>query len=245
MKYIPPSTGRSSFNCPHCHALAGQEWYILRAGKAEEIEQGTFVLTDAEERNVMEFIASNIPFLWEKEDYEGYEFELHNASIAKCFSCKYISFWVGENLIYPIVGNAPPPNSDLPDDIRRDYNEASSILDRSPRGAAALLRLAIQKLCKHLGQSGENINDDIAQLVSDGLDPRIQKALDAIRVIGNNAVHPGHIDLKDDRETGETLFHLVNVITDKMISGPKMIDQMYESLPGDVRRKIAKRDSKS
>lgn len=86
MKYIPPSTGRSSFNCPHCHALAGQEWYILRAGKAEEIEQGTFVLTDAEERNVMEFIASNIPFLWEKEDYEGYEFELHNASIAKCFS---------------------------------------------------------------------------------------------------------------------------------------------------------------
>ena len=64
------------------------------------------------------------------------------------------------------------------------------------------------------------------------------------RVIGNNAVHPGHIDLKDDRETGETLFHLINAITDKMISNPKMIDKIYENLPEDVRNKIAKRNSK-
>ena len=52
----------------------------------------------------------------------------------------------------------------------------------------------LQKLCKVLGQSGNNINEDIKALVESGLDPRVQKALDAVRVVGNNAVHPGQMD---------------------------------------------------
>ncbi|MFN7599434.1 MAG: DUF4145 domain-containing protein [Cereibacter sp.] len=78
----------------------------------------------------------------------------------------------------------------MTEDIRRDYDEASTILDLSPRGAAALIRLGIQKLCKELGQAGKNINDDIGALVKDGLDVRVLQALDAVRVIGNSAVHP-------------------------------------------------------
>ena len=88
--------------------------------------------------------------------------------------------------------------------------ESRTILDLSPRGAAALLRLCIQKLCKQLGQPGKNINDDIAALVKAGLDPKIQKALDIVRVIGNECVHPGTMDLRDDREIAAKLFVLVN-----------------------------------
>nr|WP_246787276.1 DUF4145 domain-containing protein [Rhizobium leguminosarum] len=124
----------------------------------------------------------------------------------------------------------------------RDYDEARSIVQKSPRGAAALLRLAIQKLCKHLGESGKNINDDIASLVAKGLDYRIQKALDVLRVIGNEAVHPGTIDLNDDPNTAESLFKLFNLIVEKMISEPKLVEEVYASLPPEKLKQIEQRD---
>ncbi|OQW39268.1 MAG: hypothetical protein A4S12_02345 [Proteobacteria bacterium SG_bin5] len=125
-----------------------------------------------------------------------------------------------------------------------DYEEAGTLLQLSPRGAAALLRLSIQKLCKELGEKGRNIDDDIAALVKKGLDPRVQQALDVVRVIGNNAVHPGQIDLRDDRATAEKLFGLVNLIAEIMISQPKHVADMYESLPQNARDAIKRRDGK-
>ena len=104
------------------------------------------------------------------------------------------------------------------------------------------MRLVIQKLCIHLEQPGDNLNADIAALVRAGLDPQIQKALDFVRVIGNNAVHPGQIDLRDDRAAAEVLFDLVNLIVERLISVPKRVDEVYGSLPESVLQKIAKRD---
>jgi hypothetical protein len=136
------------------------------------------------------------------------------------------------------------PHADLPEDIRHDFEEARSIITRSPRGAAALFRLCVQKLCAHLGESGKNINQDIAALVKKGLNPLVQKSLDAVRVIGNEAVHPGELDLRDDPETAAQLAKLINFIVDAMITQPKQIDLIYGSLPADKREQIEKRDGK-
>ena len=87
-------------------------------------------------------------------------------------------------MVCPSLGGVEQPNSDLDEDIRADYLEAAAVLQQSPRAAAALLRLCVQKLCKQLGLPGKNINDDIAALVTRGLNPEIQKALDIVRVIG-------------------------------------------------------------
>lgn len=72
---------------------------------------------------------------------------------------------------------------------------------------------------------------------------RVQKALDAIRVIGNNAVHPGQIDLQNDRATAETIFGLVHLICEKMITEPKHVDELYAKLPEGARQAIEKRDT--
>ena len=174
--------------------------------------------------------------------------DLHNVFLSKCSHCEQLAIWIYDQLAHPRTGGAPPAHSDLPDDIRRDYDEASSILDLSPRGAAALVRLSIEKLCRQLseelGQPGNNLNANIAMLVKNGLDPRIQKALDAVRIYGNNAVHPGVIDLRADRETAEKLFKLLNLIVERMISIPKHIDEVYEALPEKQRKSVEKRDSK-
>lgn len=162
--------------------------------------------------------------------------------ISRCENCGKNCIWLVDTLVYPDRGNAPPPNPDMPPAVRSDYEEASRIYVKSPRGAAALLRLAIQKLMIHLGQSGENINKDIAALLAAGLPARIQKALDVVRVTGNNAVHPGQIDA-NDTGIAEQLFPLVNVIVEYQISLPARIDEMYTALPDGAKSAIAKRDT--
>ncbi len=77
-----------------------------------------------------------------------------------------------------------------------------------------------------------------------GLDPRVQKALDIVRITGNNAVHPGELDLRDNRETAEKLFGFLNLIADIMISQPKAIDAVYGDLPQGALDQIEKRDGK-
>lgn len=163
---------------------------------------------------------------------------------AYCTHCKELSFWYDKKMIIPSSGNAPLPNNDLSEDIKKDFEEARSIVNSSPRGAAALLRLCIQKLCKDLGEKGEKINDDISNLVKKGLPIKIQKSLDIVRVIGNNAVHPGLIDIKDDQETANKLFHLINLIVDAMVSQPKEIDKIYNNLPEKDKEAINKRNNK-
>ena len=160
---------------------------------------------------------------------------------AECSHCNKYSLWLNGKMIYPEDSGVPLPNPDLSKDIIDDYNEASSILNKSPRGAAALLRLAIQKLCNKLGEKGD-LDESIANLVKKGLPIKIQQALDIVRVIGNNAVHPGQIDLKDNRDTALQLFNLINVIAQVIISEPKEIERIYQSLPKSTKDAIEKRD---
>jgi hypothetical protein len=145
-------------------------------------------------------------------------------------------------MIVPAEAAVEPAHPDLPGDLRADFEEARSIVARSPRSAAALLRLLIQKLMPHLGQKGKNINDDIAALVSAGLPVTVQRALDYCRVVGNNAVHPGEINLNDTPEIAHQLFSMVNFIVEDRITRPSEITVLYESLPETARKAIEERD---
>ena len=135
----------------------------------------------------------------------------------------------------------------MPDSIRKDYMEASTIAAESPRAAAALLRLVVEKLChRAVNDESKSLNDCIKQLVRDGsFSERIQKAADVVRIVGNNAVHPGEISLDDDLDTVDSLFKLVNLICHDTITQPRMVNEMYASLPAKDLSTIGKRDGKS
>ena len=169
---------------------------------------------------------------------------IDSSYVSRCTHCKDYSFWVDEKLIFPSLSTAPLPNIDVPEEIKKDYEEAREILNKSPRGAAALLRLCVQKLCGELGESGKDINKDIGSLVEKGLPIRVQQSLDIVRVIGNDAVHPGQIDT-DDSEVVLQLFNLINVIVEYMIALPKKVSGIYGSLPASSIKTIEKRDNNS
>jgi hypothetical protein len=84
-------------------------------------------------------------------------------AMAVCRRCGATSIWTDRTLVHPATATAPMPNTDLPEEIRLDYLEARSIANQSPRGAAALLRLCVQKLCVHLGEPGKDLNDASAR----------------------------------------------------------------------------------
>lgn len=255
-KYVPPTTSETSFNCPHCGALAKQFWHAsytnqMNKDKVPPIWTGDMDTPDFAEvednekrdkfKRLIEKLKLGRPFLDEADTHYVSD-HVPNLFISLCYNCDDIAIWIYDRLVWPNLGEAPKPNDDLPEDILRDYEEAGTILDLSPRGAAALLRLCIQKLCKHLGESGDNINGDIAELVKKGLDVRVKKSLDVVRVVGNEAVHPGQLDLRDDRATAEKLFGLINLIADIMISQPKHVQEMYDGLPDSKKEAIENRD---
>ena len=209
MTYIKPEVFAKSFTCPHCSAIAKQNWWMINFNN-----------------NRYSDIDSN------------------QLRIGTCHHCDESTLWILDEMYFPSIGNAPTPNSEMPESVKEIYLEAASIYSKSPRGAAALLRLGVQLLCKELGQKGENINNDIKQLVIEGLPELVQQSLDIVRLTGNDAVHPGQIDT-DDSKVVIQLFNLTNVIVEYMIALPKKVSGIYGSLPVNSLKNIEKRDNKS
>jgi hypothetical protein len=188
--------------------------------------------------------------VFSKQDWsvDNWDFSGRNISessvlrVGHCQHCTEHSLWIEENMYYPDNGNSPFPNPEMPESVKKLYFEAASISNKSPRGAAALLRLAIQILSKKLGGKGKNINSDIKELVSKGLPEIVQQSLDIVRVTGNDAVHPGQIDT-DDINVVNRLFELINVIVEYMISLPKKVSGIYQTLPANRINGIQNRDN--
>lgn len=216
-----PRHGQAAFRCPFCGAIAGMKW----------ANNGTI------------------------EQVGGVQIDLRTAG---CDACSRRSIWrvpatgkkapenfddAAASMVFPLdTGAVEPPSLDMPAAVAGVYREAAAVLALSPRSAAALLRLALQMLLVHLGLPGENINQDIAELVRRGLPVVAQQAMDIVRVVGNNAVHPGQIDLDEERPTAVALFSLLNLIVETQIAVPKRVQAMFDALPPGPREAVVRRD---
>lgn len=229
-QYIPQFK-LDNFTCPICGVYAHQIWQEILHEKYDPTEDLTGLLKNSSGLKKAQ------PIFISRRSGSVY--------ISCCQHCKQTSLWLNEKLIYPSVSIIPSPNDDMPKDIAEIYNEAASIYSLSPRSSAALLRLALQMLLKHLGEKGANINNDIGNLVKKGLPEIVQQATDTIRYIGNQAVHPGTINFNDNDDTAKTLFEIMNWIVYYMITVPNSINNMYNTLPPSIKEQIDKRDHKN
>jgi hypothetical protein len=257
-KAVEPQVHADSFSCPHCSAISHQHWYrlFLRSVERdkytlrirfENVDQNSVqkIQDEDEKKRLMEFVARlrKHVLTYRVHQYpEESRWEFANLCLSRCYSCDGFAVWVEDRIIYPTRDSTIVPHEEMPDAVKEDFDEAASVVDKSPRGATALLRLCIQKLMPILGETSGNLDKDIGSLVTKGLEVEIQQALDIVRVVGNNAVHPGQIDLKDDKATAIKLFELLNLIVERRIATPKRIQALFEGLPEGALKAIAKRD---
>lgn len=163
-------------------------------------------------------------------------------SAAMCEACQAYSLWSGGRMIYPLQRQGESPHGDMPEDVLAIYNEAREVAPISRKSAAGLLRLALQMLVDELEPGRGTIDNKIGALVQKGLDPQVQKMMDVLRVVGNESVHPGQIDLEADGDFLPALFNVLNIIVEQIIARPKHIDELYAMLPEGKRDAIDRRD---
>lgn len=219
-EYVPPELHRDGYHCPHptCGVYSRQIWY----------------------HSAKFFVGWNYDGQWKNED---------RFKFAICDRCGDVTIWRNQELIYPIRSVAPRPHRDMPPEVLDDYAESRAVFALSPRASAALLRLATEKLVEALvvkanREPSGSLNDNIGILVEEGMPVSIQKAMDSLRIIGNDAVHPGMINFNDDKDTALKLFNLLNVIIENRITQVHEIEKLYEEkVPETKKEQITRRDS--
>src|SRR5580704_6457904 len=98
-----------------------------------------------------------------------------NLHISNCHNCNGFSLWVSGLLVFPTKIDKTPEL------VEEDVEEAAAILDKFPRGAAALMRICIQKVVPLLKDNGKELNQRVSSLVRKGLELEMQQAKEVLQ----------------------------------------------------------------
>ena len=147
-----------------------------------------------------------------REIGEEYKCSGIDVQYLKCPSCSsYVlniksygaSFEPFETVIHPTTLAKHFPKY-IPEQIRKDYEEAYSIGSLSPKASATLSRRCLQGMIHDFwGIKEKNLNAEITSLKS-RISPSLWKAIDGIRTIGNIGAHmEKDINVIVDIDSGE------------------------------------------
>jgi hypothetical protein len=170
--------------------------------------------------------------------------KLLNLHVSRCYNCKGFTVWVRDRLVFPArVEEAPnivevdfreveedvqesaeqvqhddehgqEPAEDV-QEFSEDFEQAATILNKSPRAAAALIRVCIQKMIPLLKNTGKNLDENISSLVGKGLEVEIRQAMDVLQVIRKNPVQENHIDLRAETAMATRMFESLKEILER------------------------------
>jgi hypothetical protein len=116
---------------------------------------------------------------------------------------------VGDRLVFPYNVETTP------DLIQEDFEEAVAILNQSPRGATALMRVCIQKLVPLLKQDGKYLNNYISSLVRKALELEIQQAMEVLQILRNESGQPTSLQTQEDKEMALRFFDSLKAVLER------------------------------
>src|SRR6202047_555228 len=215
------------FWCPHCDAVAHQDWFSLFL--KPENATGVLVLTletlmlakGNESDQFLQHLKDNVLAYEYQEHPRNLKVKLLNLHVSRCYNCKGFTVWVRDRLVFPIRGDEPPDVvevdfEEVAEDVQEtaedkevseDFEEAAAILNKFPRGAAALTRICIQKMMPLVKGNAENLDENFSSLVRKGLKVEIQQAMDVLQLVRKSPLQPSEVDLKEENETAKTLLN--------------------------------------
>jgi hypothetical protein len=253
---IEPQLGAESFPCPHCNAVAHQDWYslFLKPENATEVVvltlEALMLAKGNESDQFLQRLKDNVLAYEYQEHPRNLKVKLLNLHVSRCYNCKGFTVWVRDRLVFPIRGDELPeivevdfrevaegvqaPAEDVQhsdedvqepaesvDESSEDFEEAAAILNRSPRAAAALIRICIQNMMPLLKETGQNLDERVASLVRKGLEVEIQQAMEVLQVIRKNPGQENHVDLRDETAIATRMFEsLKEILERRMLKNP-------------------------
>lgn len=216
-----PKYQSDGFDCPHCGIWAHQHWGTLQQQTTGNTGSGN---TEFQAAFCTKCGGRSLWTVSTDTDDAGAAFE------------------VGE-MIYPSRSKVgPKPPRDLPEDLVKVYEEARSVTAVSPRAAAALLRLTLEGLLADQFPNAKDLNKAIGEASKSGLTSEVTDAMDVLRFSGNEAVH--EIRNEDNEGTVTSLYGVVALSVDQLISQKRRIRDMFERMPDTVRKAIQDRNKK-
>lgn len=210
----------SSFVCPFCKSAtslsADNYWYNLQAF-------GGSISYDRDTRKPINphikleiFRCANDHCKKDTIKITGYRGEMDNKSV----------------FVYPQAVFRHFPDY-VPEQIRKDYEEACLIRDLSPKASATLSRRCLQGMIRNFWNiTGRNLNDEINQL-QEKVSAAQWKAIDALRKIGNIGAHmEKDTDLIIDiaPEEASQLISLIELLIDKWYIARHDEEELYASI---------------
>lgn len=157
-------------------------------------------------------------------------FPASEIAVAQCRDCESISVWVNEKMIYPDASGTEP-SQDMPEQAKKTFREAQSILGKSPRGACMMLRLCVEQLLTELGYEQKNLADKIKAAAPEG--SPLRSILNACRLAGNEFVHAGTFEELDKSGLqpeliADALSTFINQAVLQLVSIPKEAREIEE-----------------
>jgi hypothetical protein len=253
-----PKLDKDAFACPRCDAFAHQEWHPL--GIEQEDERGYTWFSawqDSPETAAYAASVARITRLNEKagDGDEQMLIPIHEPgrwNASTCGRCGASSVWRDERMVYPSSTTAPVPHEEMPSEARELYVEAREVVGISRRAGAALARASMERLLRSLDPDAGKA--DLAKRI-DRILPKVStslgKMLTVIRHAGNKSLHvednpdPLTILVLDPEEEKivEYIFTAINNLVDELITRPREADELYETVPQEVRDRVDKAKS--
>ncbi len=199
------------------------------------------------------YLKDNTGYCGRVNGSDGYEYSSFDIFTLRCSNanCKRISvvaFNKGFNtqidLIPKVTMNHYPDY--IPEQIRRDYEEANRIMEGSPKAAATLLRRCLQGMIHdYWGIHEKNLNAEISSL-KDKVTVAQWKAIDGLRKIGNIGAHmEKDVDLiiDIDEDEAQKLMKLIELLIEKWYIARHDEEELLKDITNIADKKEALRNS--